>query len=89
MALAVTMQAAQTLKGILEEIQHQPEQVLRIVSKGEELSLALDTPREEDQRVEVAGEVVTVLDPELSRNLAGTTLDVADTPQGKRLTLVR
>ena len=89
MSLAVTKNAAQTLKGILEEVDHEPTQVLRIVASGDELSLALDAPRTDDQHVEIAGETVTVLDPQLSQRLAGSTLDVSDTPEGPRLTLRR
>jgi Fe-S cluster assembly iron-binding protein IscA len=87
MALAVTQKAVETLKGILEEVEHEPTQVLRIVSSGDELSLALDAPRTGDQKVAHAGETVTVLDPQLAQKLSGSTLDVSDTNEGPRLTL--
>jgi Fe-S cluster assembly iron-binding protein IscA len=89
MALAVTQKAVETLKGILEEVEHEPAQVLRIVASGDELSLALDAPRTDDQRVDLAGETVTVLDSQLAKRLAGSTLDVSDTTEGPRLTLRR
>ena len=90
MALTVTEKATEALKGLLETHEHEPEQVLRLISDEEgNHGLQLDVPKEEDQVVEHDGETVMVIDPALSDDLTGNVLDLKETPSGANLTIYR
>jgi len=90
MALTVTEKATEALRGLLEVHDHEPEQVLRLISDGEgNHGLQLDVPRAEDQVVEHEGETVMVIDPALSDDLTGNVLDLKETPTGVSLTMYR
>jgi hypothetical protein len=67
---------------MLYAVDHEPEQVLRLVAEREGLSIALDQPRSDDQQIECDGAIVLVIEPEIVEQLSGQTLDVNDGPQG-------
>jgi Fe-S cluster assembly iron-binding protein IscA len=87
MALMVTERAAEALHDTLENIDRDPEQVLRLVPQSDGLGLALDEKRDDDDVVEYQGEAVMVMDRSIGDQLTGVTLDFADGPEGGRLTL--
>lgn len=93
MALAVTEKAAEALKETLGSVDHEPDQVLRLVPSATdqaELGLALDQTREGDQVVEYEGSAVLVLESSVSESLSASTLDVKEGPEGRRqLTLMK
>jgi Fe-S cluster assembly iron-binding protein IscA len=89
MPLNVTERAAEALYKTLEDVDRDPSQVLRLVSQADGLSLALDEQREDDQVIEYQGSAVMVLEPIISEQLSGVTIDYADTPEGGRLTIQR
>jgi Fe-S cluster assembly iron-binding protein IscA len=89
MALSVTERAAEALHQTLESVEKEPEQVLRLIAEPDGLGLALDEKRDDDQVIEHDGAVIMVIEPVVGDQLAGVTLDFADTPEGGRLTLKR
>jgi Fe-S cluster assembly iron-binding protein IscA len=88
MALVVTDRAAQLLLETLENIDHQPEQLLRLVSEDERLTIALDHQREDDIVIEYLGSPVLLVESAIGEELDGVTMDFFDGPDGGRLTLV-
>lgn len=88
MALTVTEQAGAELKRMLDNVDHEPEQVIRLVSGPlRNVSLALDTEKEGDQAVEHEGITVLVIESTLSERLSSAILDVKQTPEGPSLSL--
>lgn len=89
MTLSVTDRAAEALHKTLENVEREPDQVLRLVAESAGLTLALDEPREGDEVVEYQGDTVMVFEPAIGDRLDGVTLDFAEGPEGGRLTLNR
>lgn len=87
MALTVTAGAAGLLEERLKVLEHEPDQLLRLIVKPDGLGLTLDTEREEDQIVEHQGRPVLLVEPELGEQLSGFTLDVIAGPDGDDFTL--
>lgn len=88
MSLAVTEQAGAVLKQVLNSVEREPEQVLRLVTDQQGiLNLALDSEREGDQVVTHEGDVVMVIEAPLSEQLSGSTMDVKSTAEGPALTI--
>jgi Fe-S cluster assembly iron-binding protein IscA len=89
MTLAVTPDATQALKRILDDIDHEEGQVLRLVADMEgRLGLALDTENDDDQVVQYDGSTVLVVAPPISTQLSGATLDAKNTSEGLNLTIL-
>lgn len=88
MALMVTERASAHLRTLLESIEHEPDQLLRVaVSDAGSLGLVLDSQREGDQVIEHENTPILVIEAALSEFLSGAVLDVKDTPEGPRLSL--
>ncbi|MFP4174003.1 MAG: iron-sulfur cluster biosynthesis family protein [Candidatus Hydrogenedentota bacterium] len=88
MALTVTDSATAALKEVLENVEHEPEQVLRLVFDGQgELNLALDSEKEEDQVVEQEGAKIMVIEPDVGEKLEGAVLDVKESEEGMAFTI--
>jgi len=85
--LNVTDKAAAALHESLEASTSEESHALRLTRTAEGLALALDEQREGDQVVEHDDRTVLVIEEEISRALAGATLDATETPEGPRLVL--
>ncbi len=83
--LNVTEKAAASLKDSLELSRRGESDVLRLTPRAEGLGLALDEEREGDQVVVYEESTVLVIQPDLSQELDGATVDLVDTPEGGRL----
>lgn len=81
MPFTVTEKAAAALKYILDKADHEPEQLLRLISGPGGLGLALDTEREGDHVVEHEGEKIMVIAPDLAERLSSVTLDNTQTTE--------
>src|ERR671918_1648684 len=79
MPLKFTERAISVMKESLGKRERESEQVirLRIDSQGE-ISLALDVPRDGDQRVEHQGDIVLVLEPGICVMLSEVIVDVEE-----------
>lgn len=87
--VTVTVEAAEVLKGVLDDASAPPEQTLRLITQSSgDLGLSLDTVREGDQVVENAGQPVLAISDDVARLIDGSTIEVVETEQGKRLTVV-
>ena len=87
-SLAVSESAIAALKRILDNLQHEPEQVLRLTPGSEGgVSLVVDFPNDEDKVVEYDGAAVLAIESELPESFRGKTLDANQTPQGIQLIL--
>jgi len=88
--LTVTANAKEKLKETLQE-QADPEMAIRIIpspSNPDQLQLALDKSREEDQVVESDdGIKLLLVGPDLVPALEGVTMDYQETPQGSGFTI--
>lgn len=90
MTLQVTNQASAQLKTLLDNTEHEPEQVIRLVSDPQgNASFTLDVEREGDQVVAHQGDTVMVIESAISEGLSGSTLDVRESPDGISFTLYR
>jgi Fe-S cluster assembly iron-binding protein IscA len=88
MPLKVTDQAAAALQELLEDQDPNPTQVLRLVSNTESnFLLALDTKKDGDQVVKHKGKMVMVIEPSVSEDLSGHTLDWKQTRAGRSFTI--
>jgi Fe-S cluster assembly iron-binding protein IscA len=87
MPLKVTDQAAAALRELLEDQDPNPAQVLRLISNTEgNFLLALDTEKDGDQVVKYNGRMVMVIEPSISEDLSGHTLDWKQTRAGQSFT---
>jgi hypothetical protein len=88
MPLKFTERAISVMKESLGKRERESEQVirLRIDSQGE-VSLALDVPRDGDQRVEHQGDTVLVLEPGICVMLSDVIVDVEENAQGRAFVL--
>jgi Fe-S cluster assembly iron-binding protein IscA len=90
MSLVVTEQAAGALKVMLEQRNPESEQVLRLTYDHEnKANLVLGTVKDGDQVVAHQGETVMVIEPLISQDLSGSTLDVKEDAFGMSLALYR
>ena len=88
--LAVTERASAALKDILDNMQHESDQALRLIlDTGGNLTLNLDMARQDDGVVTHQGAAVLFVEAPLPEGLEGATLDVSETPQGPSLVLSR
>ncbi len=86
--LNVTEKAVGALADSLESSEATDEQSLRLARTPQgEFGLAIDEEREGDQVVKQEERSILVLDEEISTALDGAILDIADSPEGQRLTL--
>lgn len=86
--LNVTEKAADALAKSLESSEATDEQSLRLARTPHgEFGLAIDEERDGDQVVKQEERSILVIDEEVSTALDGAILDVADSPEGQRLTL--
>ena len=83
--LTVTDEAAQYLRETLKE-ENAPG-ALRIVKTEEGYRFTLDEAKEGDQVFEHEGENYLVLDTEVGEALSNATLEVQESPEGKRFNL--
>ncbi len=77
--------AARQLKEMQDDVRRgRPGSVLRLVRTPEaKLKLAVDAPAEGDCELYCDDEVVLVVDPETSEELANQTLNYLETPRGR------
>ena len=88
MALTVTDDATTALKQVLDNVDHEEGQVLRLVFDGEgELNLALDNQNDDDQVVAQEGDTIMVIEPDVSERLDGAVLDVKESEDGMAFTV--
>ncbi len=86
--LNVTEKAVDILANSLEASEATEEQTLRLARTSQgEFGLAIDEKQEGDQVVKQEERDILVLDEEISAALEGAILDVAESPEGQRLTL--
>ncbi len=82
MALRITSQASAVLKEILDKHEHEPDQIIRLVSDAQGEGLILDRKKESDRAIRHRGSTVLILDPSVNGRFSGLTLDVEDSPKG-------
>ena len=91
--LIVTANAKEKLKEALREQADPPQMAIRVIpspSNPNQLQLALDKPKEEDQVVESDdGTKLLLVGPDLVPALEGITMDYQETPQGSGFTMSR
>ena len=88
--ISVTEGARQELKKVLSANTDNPEAGLRLATSGSgQLGLSIKTESPGDQVVEHEGSKVLLVAGGLATELEGVTLDVQDTPEGSKLTIVR
>lgn len=87
-SLAVSEGAIGALKRILDNLQHEPEQVLRLTPGSDGgVSVVVDFPNDQDRVVEYDGAAVLAIESELPESFIGKRLDANETPQGVQLIL--
>lgn len=82
MSVRITEQASIALKEILDNTQHDLDQVFRLVSDSQGDGLALGKQRIGDIVLRNEGATILVIEPSVYRALSGLTLDVRLTPDG-------
>ena len=92
MPMVFTHRAAEALKRLLNETEHGPGEITRMVTDIEgHHHLTLDSRKDTDQVVEHDGEVVLVIDRRVSDHMVehhpGKVMDVLETPDGPQLTI--
>jgi Fe-S cluster assembly iron-binding protein IscA len=88
--LEVTTGAKELLKEVLTEYCEEQDAGLRLLmNDAGELMLGIDIEKEEDQVVEHEGARLLFIDKVLSDELEGFVIDMVDTPDGTRLTMLR
>lgn len=86
--LKVTNEALQAIASALEANQVDPGQGLRLARSEEGgFGLAVGEQREGDQVVSHGEREILFIEPDISLQLDGVTLDIQESPQGRRLTL--
>lgn len=89
--LTVTASAKEKLKEALQQQQADPQMAIRIIaspSNPNQLQLALDNPKGEDQIVESDdGKTLLLVGPDLALALEGVVMDYQETPQGSGFTM--
>jgi Fe-S cluster assembly iron-binding protein IscA len=88
--LQVTLGAKEVLKEVLSANSEEPEAGLRLtMNNAGELGLGIDSEKEGDQVVEHEGSKVLFVEQVLSEQLEGFAIDMVDTPEGARLTILK
>jgi Fe-S cluster assembly iron-binding protein IscA len=88
--LEVTLGAKELLKEVLSANSEQPEAGLRLtMNDAGELGLGIDSEKEGDQIVEHEGSKILFIEQVLSDHLEGFAIDLVDTPEGARLTILK
>ena len=82
MPLRITSRASVLLKEILDKHEHEPDQVIRLVSDAQGEGLILDRKSESDRAIRHRGATVLILDPSVNGRFSGLTLDVEESPKG-------
>ena len=86
--ITITELVPPTCAQILDDMDHDPEQALRLIlDHSGEARLELDSPTEGDILIEHQGSVVLLIKSPLPEPLVGKTLDIVNTPEGVRFTL--
>lgn len=86
--LTVTPQARELIARALDLNEANKGEALRIYLTEEgEFEMGVDEAREDDQVIENAGRPLVLIDPEISWELDGATLDAEEGPEGLDLTL--
>ena len=87
--LTVTDRAAEAIRGMLDMMEHDTGQALRLVADADGgIELALDSPREDDNLVSHDGLTFLLIETPLPDSLRGSTLDVDDTTEGTVIVLL-
>lgn len=77
MVLAVTPDATKVLKKVLDDVDHEPDQILRLTPNQQgNLQMILGTEQDDDHVIEHNGDPVLAISLPVSEKLTGTTLDV-------------
>lgn len=88
--LTVTANAKEKLEEALQQ-QAEPQMVIRLIfspSKPDQLQLALDNPKEEDQIVESEdGVKLLLVGPDVALALEGAVMDYQETAEGSAFTM--
>ena len=88
MPLKFTERAAAVLKESLHKQEREPEQVIRLLIDPQgDIRLALDIPRDGDQRVEHQGDTVLVLESGICVMLSDVIVDIQENAQGRAFVL--
>ena len=92
MPMIFTHRAAEALRRLLNETEHGPGEITRMVTDIEgHHHLTLDSRKDTDQVVEHDGEVVLIIDRRVSDHMVehhpGKVMDVVETPDGPQLTI--
>jgi len=86
--LTVTPQARELIAKALDLNEAGKGEALRIYLTEEgEFEMGLDDAREDDTVIESAGRPLVLIDPDISWELDGATLDASEGPEGLDLTL--
>jgi Fe-S cluster assembly iron-binding protein IscA len=84
MPLKFTERAAAVLRESLHKQERKPEQVIRLLLDPQgDIRLALDIPRDGDQRVEHQGDTVLVVESGICIVLSDVVVDVQESAQGR------
>jgi len=86
--LTVTDKAAQYLREALSRKEEGAPEALRIVYTEEGYQLTLDGTKDGDQVFEQDGQNYLFVDAQVGEALSDAKLDIQESPQGKRLTLL-
>jgi Fe-S cluster assembly iron-binding protein IscA len=88
MPLKFTERAAAVLKESLHKQEREREQVIRLLLDPQgDIRLALDIPRDGDQRVEHQGDTVLVVESGICIVLSDVVVDVQESAQGRAFVL--
>ncbi len=88
MPLKFTERAAAVLHESLRKQEREPDQVLRLlIDPQANIKLALDIPRDGDQRVEYQGATIVVIEPAICIVLSDVTVDAQESPIGLTFTV--
>ncbi|MFN3974641.1 MAG: hypothetical protein ACK4K2_05135 [Dehalococcoidia bacterium] len=88
--LTVTERASRELKQVLDNVEREANQCLRLITDPQgNFRLTLDVERENDQVVKHEDEAVLLIEHGISQHLEGAVLDVEDTPAGPALVISR
>lgn len=88
--LDVTESARALLKGLLTANSDETEAGLRLtMNDAGEFGLAIDVEQEEDQVIEHEDCKILFIEKNVSDKLDGFTIDIQDTPEGARLSILK
>ena len=88
MPLKFTERAAAVLQESLHRQEHEPDEVIRLLIDPQgNIRLALDIPRDGDQRVEYQGATIVIIEPAICIVLCDVTVDAQESPNGLTFTV--